>query len=147
MKKFFSPLFLSSLPRFHDCHVLYQKISVPRVESQYFLPPSFALSHSSSSPIHHPFTLLLSFALSDPCRNKTTCWVELGTRRMVVQSSSQACSLGGEPVCASDGQTYNNTCQMKHASIQRGVTLRELHRGPCKKRGENRTCSSHLQSL
>nr|XP_023651627.1 agrin-like isoform X4 [Paramormyrops kingsleyae] len=77
----------------------------------------------------------------DPCRNKTTCWVELGTRRMVVQSSSQACPVGGEPVCASDGQTYNNTCQMKHASIQQGVTLTELHRGPCKKQGEcSETC-------
>ena len=42
------------------------------------------------------------------------------------------CDRDFRPICASDGQTYNNVCMMEFAACQSGSdTLKTVSDGPC----------------
>ncbi|XP_072771994.1 agrin isoform X1 [Nerophis lumbriciformis] len=74
----------------------------------------------------------------DPCKDSenslnTMCRVEALTRRPHVFGSPDSCPPAGEPLCASDGQTYPSNCAMKATGLQKGVKLRKLHAGWCRK--------------
>lgn len=40
---------------------------------------------------------------------------------------------GNEPLCASDGQTYPSECAMTSSGMQKGIKLRKIHAGRCRK--------------
>ncbi|XP_054637122.1 agrin isoform X1 [Dunckerocampus dactyliophorus] len=74
----------------------------------------------------------------DPCKDSenslnTMCRVEALTRQPLVFSSPDSCPPASEPLCASDGQTYPSECAMKSTGLQKGVKLRKLHAGWCRR--------------
>uniref|UniRef100_A0A3P8V635 Agrin n=1 Tax=Cynoglossus semilaevis TaxID=244447 RepID=A0A3P8V635_CYNSE len=74
----------------------------------------------------------------DPCRDSenslnTQCRVEPLTRQPQVYSVPGSCPPDSEPLCASDGQTYTSECAMMAMSLQKGVKLKKIHKGKCRR--------------
>ncbi|XP_032376917.1 agrin isoform X11 [Etheostoma spectabile] len=74
----------------------------------------------------------------DPCKDNenslnTLCRVEALTRRPLIFSLPQSCPPGNEPLCASDGQTYPSECAMEASGAQKGIKLRKIHAGQCRR--------------
>uniref|UniRef100_A0AAQ4NYE8 Agrin n=1 Tax=Gasterosteus aculeatus aculeatus TaxID=481459 RepID=A0AAQ4NYE8_GASAC len=74
----------------------------------------------------------------DPCKESennlnTMCRVGALTRQTIVFRPPEMCPPGNEPLCASDGQTYSSVCALEATALQKGVKLRKIHAGPCKR--------------
>ncbi|KAM6929895.1 agrin isoform 2-T2 [Lycodopsis pacificus] len=74
----------------------------------------------------------------DPCKDNenslnTMCRVEALTRQIQIFDLPEACNPGNEPLCASNGQTYPSECAMAATGIQKGVKLRKIHAGRCRR--------------
>ncbi|XP_041654652.1 agrin isoform X5 [Cheilinus undulatus] len=61
------------------------------------------------------------------------CRVEALTRQPLIFGLPESCPPGNEPVCASDGQTYTSECAMKSTGLQKGVKLKKIHAGRCRR--------------
>ncbi|KAJ8259664.1 hypothetical protein GJAV_G00172040 [Gymnothorax javanicus] len=77
----------------------------------------------------------------DPCKDKENnlnfaCRVEALTRRALTFALPASCPPGGEPLCASDGQTYDGECAMQRTAMLKGVELKQVHPGKCRKEEE-----------
>ncbi|XP_069039939.1 agrin isoform X5 [Lepisosteus oculatus] len=77
----------------------------------------------------------------DPCQDSRSnpnvaCRVEPRTRRPQTFASPESCPADREPVCASDGQTYDNKCRMERTGKLQGLELKVLHAGRCRKEDE-----------
>ncbi|XP_036388152.1 agrin-like isoform X3 [Megalops cyprinoides] len=77
----------------------------------------------------------------DPCKDeknkpKVGCMVEVHSRRALTFAPPESCPRDSKPLCASDGQTYDSECWMQRTALQKGVELRQIHPGPCKKQEE-----------
>ncbi|XP_035243973.1 agrin-like isoform X3 [Anguilla anguilla] len=77
----------------------------------------------------------------DPCKDtgnnlNIACRVEAHSRRALTFALPASCPPGGEPLCASDGQTYDGECRMQRTAMLKGVELRQIHPGRCKKEEE-----------
>lgn len=78
---------------------------------------------------------------TDPCKDSenslnTMCRVEAITRQPLLFALPESCPPGNEPLCASDGQTYPSDCAMTATGAQKGVKLRKIHAGQCRRQGE-----------
>ncbi|XP_027144522.1 agrin isoform X7 [Larimichthys crocea] len=74
----------------------------------------------------------------DPCKDSensvnTMCRVEALTRQPLLFGLPESCPPGSEPLCASDGQTYPSECAMTSSGMQKGIKLRKIHAGRCRK--------------
>ncbi|KAM6981820.1 agrin isoform 2-T2 [Tautogolabrus adspersus] len=74
----------------------------------------------------------------DPCIDSenslnTMCRVEALTRQPLMFGLPESCPPGNEPLCASDGQTYSSECAMTSTGMQKGVKLRKIHAGRCRR--------------
>ncbi|XP_029689945.1 agrin isoform X9 [Takifugu rubripes] len=77
----------------------------------------------------------------DPCSDSenslsTLCRVEALTRQPHLFGLPQSCPPGNEPLCASDGQTYPSECAMTATGLQKGIKLRKVHAGRCRRRDD-----------
>ncbi|XP_037334758.2 agrin isoform X4 [Pungitius pungitius] len=63
----------------------------------------------------------------------TMCRVRTLTRQTIVFRPPEMCPVANEPLCASDGQTYSSECAMDATGLQKGIKLRKIHAGPCKR--------------
>ena len=45
------------------------------------------------------------------------------------------CSLDLEPVCSSNGKTYNNICSFQNEKCKQRGSITKLHEGPCATEG------------
>ncbi|GMS83831.1 hypothetical protein PENTCL1PPCAC_6006 [Pristionchus entomophagus] len=75
------------------------------------------------------------FGKCDPCASVTcqpgtVCKVEEGTRKAQCRCSKQ-CTFDDEPVCATDGKTYQNECLMSVEACRSDRELAVYRRGPC----------------
>lgn len=66
------------------------------------------------------------------------CRVETLTRNTLLFSMPESCPPGKEPLCASDGETYPSECAMTARGIQKGIKLRKIHAGRCRRLGEDK---------
>ncbi|GMR36101.1 hypothetical protein PMAYCL1PPCAC_06296 [Pristionchus mayeri] len=83
------------------------------------------------------------FGKCDPCSSiscqpGTVCKVEEGTRKATCRCSKQ-CTFEDEPVCATDGKTYQNECLMGVEACRTDRELAVYRKGPC---GENTPCTA-----
>lgn len=89
---------------------------------------------------------------SDPCRMHQNslniiCVYDAQTQKVQSLAPPSACPSDPEPLCASDGRSYNSECQMQRTALQKDRQLKKVHSGPCKKQGESQkhwllhTCS------
>uniref|UniRef100_A0A673BNN9 Agrin n=1 Tax=Sphaeramia orbicularis TaxID=375764 RepID=A0A673BNN9_9TELE len=74
----------------------------------------------------------------DPCKDKENsldamCHVEALTRQPLFFVLPESCRPDNEPLCASDGETYNSECAMTSTGLQRGVKLNKIHTGRCRR--------------
>ncbi|XP_044065868.1 agrin isoform X2 [Siniperca chuatsi] len=74
----------------------------------------------------------------DPCKDNenslnTMCRVEALTRQPLFFGPPESCPPGIEPLCASDGQTYPSECAMRTTGMQKGIKLRKIHAGRCRR--------------
>ncbi|XP_077465267.1 agrin isoform X6 [Stigmatopora argus] len=74
----------------------------------------------------------------DPCKDSenslnTLCRVEALTRQPLIFGLPKSCPPASEPLCASDGETYRSECAMKATGLQKGVKLRKIHSGWCRR--------------
>ncbi|XP_061623301.1 agrin isoform X4 [Phyllopteryx taeniolatus] len=74
----------------------------------------------------------------DPCKDSenslnTMCRVEALTRQPLVFGLPESCLPASEPLCASDGETYPSDCAMRATSLQKGIKLRKIHGGWCRR--------------
>ncbi|CAG0890931.1 unnamed protein product, partial [Cyprideis torosa] len=81
----------------------------------------------------------------DPCRNftcegSTIC--RLDNNRNPVCACTSRCDQGYTPVCGSDGQTYQNECELKHSSCLKGYEVTVWHPGRCSTFAMN-PCRTH----
>ncbi|XP_056895685.1 agrin isoform X2 [Takifugu flavidus] len=77
----------------------------------------------------------------DPCSDSenslsTLCRVEALTRQPHLFGLPQSCPPGNEPLCASDGQTYPSECAMTATGLQKGIKLRKVHAGRCRRQDD-----------
>uniref|UniRef100_A0A8C8JEQ2 Agrin n=1 Tax=Oncorhynchus tshawytscha TaxID=74940 RepID=A0A8C8JEQ2_ONCTS len=77
----------------------------------------------------------------NPCKGlennlNVACRVEPRTHRPLNIPRPESCPAVNEPLCASDGQTYESECHMKRTGMQKGIELKKIHPGRCKKQGE-----------
>ncbi|XP_034551694.1 agrin isoform X2 [Notolabrus celidotus] len=77
-------------------------------------------------------------SLCDPCKDNENsvnnmCRVEDITRQTLLFSPPESCPLDNEPLCASDGQTYSNECVMRSSGLQKGIKLKKIHAGRCRR--------------
>ncbi len=82
---------------------------------------------------------------TDPCKDNanslnTMCRVEAITRKPLFFGLPESCPPGGEPLCASDGETYPSECVMTSTGMQKGIKLRKIHAGRCRRLGEDNLC-------
>ncbi|KAJ8371027.1 hypothetical protein SKAU_G00110550 [Synaphobranchus kaupii] len=73
----------------------------------------------------------------DPCKDSqnnlnVACRVEPRTRRPLTFAPPESCPPDSEPLCASDGHTYDSECRMRRTGMQKGVVLRKIHSGKCR---------------
>ena len=88
-----------------------------------------------------PPSLSLSLSLSDPCKDSqnslnSACRVEPRTRKPLTYSPPESCAPDPQPLCASDGHTYRSDCEMQRTAMQKGLDLRKIHPGHCRRQGE-----------
>lgn len=92
---------------------------------------------------------------TDPCKDNdnslnSLCRVEALTRQPLLFGLPESCPTGNEPLCASDGQTYYSECAMTSTGMQKGIKLRKIHSGRCRRQGmwDNQQCAfwPHNQS-
>ncbi|KAF0036732.1 hypothetical protein F2P81_012044 [Scophthalmus maximus] len=74
----------------------------------------------------------------DPCKDSenslsTMCRVETLTRQTLIFGLAESCPPEKEPLCASDGQTYPSECAMTARGMQKGVKLKKVHAGRCRR--------------
>ncbi|XP_074537271.1 agrin isoform X9 [Halichoeres trimaculatus] len=74
----------------------------------------------------------------DPCKDNensvnSMCRVEAITRHTQIFSAPESCPSDNDPLCASDGQTYPNECAMKSTGLQKGIKLKKIHAGRCRR--------------
>ncbi|XP_060930719.1 agrin isoform X2 [Limanda limanda] len=74
----------------------------------------------------------------DPCKDSenslsTMCRVEAHTRQTLMFGQPESCPPDREPLCASDGKTYPSECAMTARGIQKGLKLRKIHAGRCRR--------------
>ncbi|XP_031724780.1 agrin isoform X9 [Anarrhichthys ocellatus] len=74
----------------------------------------------------------------DPCKDNenslnTMCRVEALTRQIQIYNLPESCNPGNEPLCASNGQTYPSECAMAATGMQKGIKLRKIHAGRCRR--------------
>ncbi|XP_045065333.1 agrin-like isoform X3 [Coregonus clupeaformis] len=74
----------------------------------------------------------------NPCKDSenslnVACRVEPRTRQPLTFAPPESCPPVNEPLCASDGQTYGSECHMTRTGMQKGIELRKIHPGRCKK--------------
>ncbi|KAM4572007.1 agrin isoform 3-T3 [Fundulus diaphanus] len=74
----------------------------------------------------------------DPCKDSenslnTICRVMAVTRLPQIHKPPESCPPGNEPLCASDGRTYASECAMTATGFQKGISLRKIHNGQCRK--------------
>uniref|UniRef100_A0A3Q1HLV5 Agrin n=1 Tax=Acanthochromis polyacanthus TaxID=80966 RepID=A0A3Q1HLV5_9TELE len=74
----------------------------------------------------------------DPCKDSENslnamCWVEAVTRQPLRFGPPESCPPNNEPLCASDGQTYPSECAMTATGFQKGIKLKKIHAGQCRK--------------
>ncbi|XP_057686455.1 agrin isoform X5 [Corythoichthys intestinalis] len=74
----------------------------------------------------------------DPCKDSenslnTMCRVEALTRQPLIFGLPESCPPASEPLCASDGETYPSECAMRATGLQKGVKLRKIHSGWCRR--------------
>ena len=79
-------------------------------------------------------TCLFFFFFIDPCDTVSceyygTC--RLGPNHAANCVCQKSCPESEEPVCGSDGQTYNNECLMKQNSCNKHVDIQLVVRAPC----------------
>ncbi|CAJ0957416.1 unnamed protein product, partial [Mesorhabditis belari] len=67
------------------------------------------------------------------CAAGTTC--KVGVHRRAECRCSQQCPLNREPVCGTDGNTYENECVMKVAACREDRTITVWKKGTCKDSG------------
>uniref|UniRef100_A0A8C7W8Z3 Agrin n=1 Tax=Oncorhynchus mykiss TaxID=8022 RepID=A0A8C7W8Z3_ONCMY len=77
----------------------------------------------------------------NPCKGlennlNVACRVEPRTHQPLNIPRPESCPAVNEPLCASDGQTYESECHMKRTGMQKGIELKKNHPGRCKKQGE-----------
>uniref|UniRef100_A0A4W5KW64 Agrin n=1 Tax=Hucho hucho TaxID=62062 RepID=A0A4W5KW64_9TELE len=78
----------------------------------------------------------------NPCKGlennlNVACRVEPRTHQPLNIPRPESCPAVNEPLCASDGQTYESECHMKRTGMQKGIELKKIHPGRCKKQGES----------
>lgn len=76
---------------------------------------------------------------ADPCKDSENsltmlCRVDALTREPLLVGLPQSCTEG-ELLCASDGQMYPNECAMNATALQKGIKLRKVHAGRCRRMG------------
>ncbi|XP_052338523.1 agrin-like isoform X4 [Oncorhynchus keta] len=74
----------------------------------------------------------------NPCKDSenslnVACRVEPRTRQPLTFAPPESCPPVNEPLCASDSQTYESECHMTRTGMQKGIELRKIHPGSCKK--------------
>ncbi|XP_053280013.1 agrin isoform X2 [Pleuronectes platessa] len=74
----------------------------------------------------------------DPCKDSenslsTMCRVEAHTRQPLLFDLPESCPPDREPLCASDGSSYPSECAMISKGIQKGIKLRKIHAGRCRR--------------
>ncbi|XP_028266804.1 agrin isoform X2 [Parambassis ranga] len=74
----------------------------------------------------------------DPCKVSenslnTLCRVEALTRQPQHFDLPESCPPSNEPLCASDGRTYASECAMTSTGLQKGIKLKKIHSGPCRR--------------
>ncbi|XP_031649944.1 agrin isoform X3 [Oncorhynchus kisutch] len=79
----------------------------------------------------------------NPCKGlennlNVACRVEPRTHQPLNIPRPESCPAVNEPLCASDGQTYESECHMKRTGMQKGIELKKIHPGRCKKQEECR---------
>lgn len=84
---------------------------------------------------------------ADPCKDSenslsTMCRVETLTRQTLIFGLAESCPPEKEPLCASDGQTYPSECAMTARGMQKGVKLKKVHAGRCRRLGKDNLCGS-----
>uniref|UniRef100_A0A672JG54 Agrin n=1 Tax=Salarias fasciatus TaxID=181472 RepID=A0A672JG54_SALFA len=82
----------------------------------------------------------------DPCKDSENsltkmCRVEALTRQPFVFQPPESCPPGSEPLCASDGRTYPSECAMTATGLQKGLKLRKVHSGPCRRQTDGGECA------
>uniref|UniRef100_A0A674DNC9 Agrin n=1 Tax=Salmo trutta TaxID=8032 RepID=A0A674DNC9_SALTR len=74
----------------------------------------------------------------NPCKDSenslnVACRVEPRTRQPLTFAPPESCPPVNEPLCANDSQTYESECHMMRTGMQKGIELRKIHPGRCKK--------------
>ncbi|KAK6307937.1 hypothetical protein J4Q44_G00212080 [Coregonus suidteri] len=77
----------------------------------------------------------------NPCKDRennlnVACRVEPRTHQPLTFPLPESCPPVNEPLCASDGQTYESECHMTRTGMQKGIELKKIHPGRCKKQEE-----------
>ncbi|XP_051915635.1 agrin isoform X8 [Hippocampus zosterae] len=90
---------------------------------------------------HHKNIRVQHQGRCDPCQDSensfnTMCRVEAITRQPLIFGLPESCPPAREPLCASDGETYNSECAMRTTGLQKGIKLRKIHTGRCRGREE-----------
>ncbi|XP_076133453.1 agrin [Alosa pseudoharengus] len=79
----------------------------------------------------------------DACKDtqnslNTGCRVDPRHHRPLSYSPPESCQPDPQPLCASDGHTYDSECEMQNTAMQKGLDLRKIHQGRCKRLDECR---------
>ncbi|XP_031422229.1 agrin isoform X3 [Clupea harengus] len=79
----------------------------------------------------------------DPCKDtqnslNSACRVEPRTRKPLTYSPPESCAPDPQPLCASDGHTYRSDCEMQRTAMQKGLDLRKIHPGHCRRQEDCR---------
>uniref|UniRef100_A0A8C4HVF3 Agrin n=1 Tax=Dicentrarchus labrax TaxID=13489 RepID=A0A8C4HVF3_DICLA len=74
----------------------------------------------------------------DPCKDSENslnmlCQVTALSREPLLYNRPDSCPQDNEPLCASDGQSYSNECVMMSTGRQKGIKLRKIHAGRCRR--------------
>uniref|UniRef100_A0A8C4I104 Agrin n=1 Tax=Dicentrarchus labrax TaxID=13489 RepID=A0A8C4I104_DICLA len=81
----------------------------------------------------------------DPCKDSENslnmlCQVTALSREPLLYNRPDSCPQDNEPLCASDGQSYSNECVMMSTGRQKGIKLRKIHAGRCRRLGKGKDC-------